>query len=118
MIYKFFKGHLIKESKLFWTFLCLSIASPLIAIFVPIRPDGIDLENWFSRSGAAMVVFALFAEAKAIRVSKMLNASGFRTKEYEQFIQDHRYYSVYINKLAFILLGVGTFIWGFGDLCI
>ena len=57
-----------RERALFVFFSFLSILAPIAALIVPWRPEDIELGNWFSRSGAAMVVFALLAETKAINI--------------------------------------------------
>lgn len=118
MVYKVFQGYLKSASRAYWIFIFLAFAVPMMALLIPLRPDGVDLPNWFSRSGAAMVVFALLAEAKAISISKMMNASGVRTRSYEAFIDEYILYSIQLNKIAFFTIAMGTLIWGYGDLLI
>jgi hypothetical protein len=47
----------------FFIFASLAVLAPIMALLIPaLKPNHIEIGDWFARSGAAMVVFALLAE--------------------------------------------------------
>ena len=106
--------------KLFLLFCGLSVATPFAFIFIPsFMPETETLESWFQRSGAMMVVFALLAESFAIGFEKHLfPKSGFGVKGAQAARVKYFKYPKIMNALAFVLIAIGTFIWGFGDLIV
>lgn len=116
MVYQFYKKLLRKyQIKFLWLALA-SISAPFIALLVPIRPESIDLENWFARSGAAMVVLALLSETYAIKMLNIFNPSGTEELGLNEFRQDYFEQTIMLNRIAFLLIAIGTLIWGYGDL--
>ncbi len=107
-----------KECIRFLIFTLLATLAPILALTIPWRPVDIELGNWFSRSGAAMVVLALLAEANAIKVFNIFNPSGFVETGFNEFHKEYFYWPSRLNKTAFTLIAIGTLIWGYGDLLV
>lgn len=113
---KMYEGMLSKERIRFFFFACLAIAAPFFAFFVPWRPEHVDFGSWFSRSGAAMVVLALLAEANAIKIFNIFNPSGFPEVGFNEFKAKNNHWPALLNQTAFTLIAIGTLIWGYGDI--
>jgi di/tricarboxylate transporter len=105
-----------KERVWFGIFIFLAICAPILAYFLPWRPEGLSLSNWFSRSGAAMVVLSLLAEANAIKVFNIFNPSGFARRGINEFRAKYYDWPSAMNRTAFTLIAIGTLIWGYGDI--
>ena len=108
-----------KETGLFRLFSGLAVLSPLIALIVPWMPEEETLCSWFQRSGSIMVVFALLAETTALRFQKALfPKSAFSNKEVEAARKTYWKHPAIMNSSAFLLIAIGTFIWGYGDILV
>lgn len=107
-----------RERVRFFIFAIAAICAPIAALVIPLRPEGITLDNWFSRSGAAMVVLALLAEANAFKIFNIFNPSGMVSIGFNEFHQKYWTWPARLNKAAFILIAIGTLIWGYGDLLV
>jgi hypothetical protein len=105
-----------KELIYFFLFTLASISSPVCAYVIPWMPQGESLPSWFQRSGAGMVVFALLAEARAISLFQLLNPTGFGSRELSAAKEIYDRHPASLNMLSFILIAVGTLIWGYGDI--
>ncbi|RYV01532.1 hypothetical protein SOPP22_14205 [Shewanella sp. OPT22] len=105
-----------KHSKLFYVFTVLSILMPILAITIPWIPQDETLATWFQRSGSAMIVFALLAEAKAIEVHNILNPSGFVGLGFDDAQSKYYKHPAMFNLSSFTLIALGTLIWGYGDI--
>lgn len=108
-----------KRELLWFCFFSLcAIAIPLVSLLVPFRPDGIALDNWFSRSGAAMIVFALIAESNAFKIFTIFNPRRMVGDGFNDFRTKYHKWPNILNKTAFLLIAFGTFIWGYGDILV
>ncbi|KJZ09589.1 hypothetical protein TW85_21855 [Marinomonas sp. S3726] len=107
-----------RERLRFSIFALLAIIAPVVALVIPIRPEEVSLDNWFARSGAAMVVLALLAESNAFKIFNLFNPSGMVEVGFDEFRRKYWGWPARLNKTAFILVAVGTLIWGYGDLLV
>ncbi|CAI8763310.1 hypothetical protein EMIT043CA1_160086 [Pseudomonas brassicacearum] len=82
----------------------ISIASTAYAGLLNPVPD--EPSPCFARSGALITVLAIFAEQT---VSKMI-------ARMHSGIQLHVRWLVYPRRCAFVLIILGTIVWGYGDL--
>lgn len=105
-----------KERVRFFIFTILAVSAPFASIYIPWRPENIDLGNWFSRSGAAMVVLSLLAEANALKIFNIFHPSGFVDISFKDFEEKFNKWPALLNKIAFTLIAIGTLIWGYGDI--
>lgn len=112
----FYITQLKKESKYFYTFTALAICTPIVLFFLPWIPEGETAGSWFQISGSAMVVFALLAEARAVNVYNILNPSDFVDMGFDKAREQFGKHPVKFNFSSFILIVLGTFIWGYGYL--
>ena len=107
-----------KESLWFYIFTILAIMMPLLSLIIPIKPSSEELSSWFQRSGAAMVVCSLIAESKAISIYNILNPSGFVVLGFNEAERQFKNRPMLFNRISFLIIAVGTLIWGYGDLMI
>lgn len=89
---------------------------PILALLIPWQPAGETLSSWFQRSGSAMVVFALLAEAKAIDIYNTLNPGGFVEKGFNEAKAAYANHPAKFSFSSFVLIALGTLIWGYGDI--
>ncbi len=94
----------------------LAVLAPIAFLLVPWLPPGETLKTWFPRSGALMVVFSLLAESRAISTYNILNPSGIVEVTFKDAKEKYGSRPAVLNSTAFVLIALGTFIWGFGDL--
>lgn len=100
-----------------WWLIALAILAPIVSLVAP-HPTlrDVDLGSWFSRSGAITTVFALLAEAVAVRAKLSITPPGFGwnglNEQRQKFIPK-------FNKadfVVFVLVVTGTLIWAYGDI--
>ena len=108
----------LKERKLFLIFISLSIIAPFLSLCLDCRPENETLGSWLQRSGSVMVVLALLAEMRAYQMLDVFKPSGFVGETYSEVQEKYLPQVKLFNFLAFILIAVGTLIWGYGDLLV
>jgi hypothetical protein len=101
-----------------WILLSISFISTLIIpdLLIALKPEGESIYQWFSRSGAIMTIFALYAANLTNRLSteinrdiieeELVNHDGTRMFKKRLWVTD---------ALVLVLTVVGTIIWGYGD---
>ena len=99
----------------FIIFSLLSVLVPILSFLIPWIPEGETTGSWFQRSGAAMVVFALLAEARAVNCFFILNPSGLAECGISEADEKYSKYPKLLNIISFSLIAFGTLIWGYGD---
>lgn len=104
------------ELRYFVGFFVLAIASPIAAFFIPYVPEKETFFTWFPRSGSVMVIFGLLAEARAINCFFILNPSGLAKKGIKEAREKYEKYPTILNITSFVIIALGTFIWGYGDI--
>jgi hypothetical protein len=107
---------ILKERKWFILFCLLSFLFPIFALTEIFKPINESLGVWFQRSGATCVVFAIFAEFKAVKMSKVLDPSGFVSTSYDTAVKKYHFQVQAFNYIAIFLVVFGTFVWGYGDI--
>lgn len=101
----------------FWFIITLTISVPFIAASLSeFKPDKISDPEWFARSGSIMVVFAMLAESKVLEMLNLFRPVGFVETGFTEFREKYYRKASFYNSLAFILMGTGTVIWGYGDI--
>jgi len=105
-----------KHRLLFLLFSILALLTPIIAITVPLLPAEESLSKWFQRSGSFVVILALIAESNAIAIYNILNPSGFVSTSFEEINNQYGSLPSKYTKISLLLIALGTFIWGYGDL--
>ena len=113
---KDYTGEFVKNRLVFLIFAFVAVLVPLFALFIPMKPESVSSGEWFARSGAAMVILALLAETQAIAVYNLCNPSGIVANSFIPFKKKYGHWVGKLNTLALVLIAVGTFIWGDGDL--
>lgn len=89
-----------------WLLVLTAIGIASAAYVGLLNPVPSEPGPWFARSGALVTVLAIFAEQT---VSKML-------ARMHNGIQLHVRWLVYPRRCAFVLIILGTIVWGYGDL--
>jgi hypothetical protein len=102
-----------------WAFvLCLcAVIPPLVSLPGSFRLQAVQADTpgqWFERSGAVMTVFAVFAQFKAGSIATMI-AGGTFAESWEAYHKYKRYQAA-VAVLSLVLVGIGTVVWGYGDL--
>ncbi|MDC9724326.1 MAG: hypothetical protein PSN44_00185 [Gammaproteobacteria bacterium] len=105
-----------KESTYFYIFTALAVLVPFAAVFIPWMPEHETIATWFQRSGSAIVVFALLAESRAINVYNILNPVGFPETDFDNARKQYNKHPAMFQISSFILIAIGTLIWGYGDI--
>lgn len=100
-----------------WGLITLAILAPVTSLIAPqpILRD-VDLGGWFSRSGAITTVFALLAEAIAVRAKLSITPPGFGWKGLNE--QRQKFIPMFdkADLVIFLLVITGTLIWAYGDI--
>ena len=105
----------IKQAILWAFVLCLcAVIPPLFSLVGSFRPQAEPPGQWFERSGAAMTVFAVFAQLKAGSIATMI-AGGTFGESWEAYHKYKRHQAV-AAVLSLVLVVIGTVVWGYGDL--
>jgi len=107
-----------KESKYYLVFSVFAILIPVLSLVVSWMPEGETAASWFQRSGSAMVIFSLLAETRAINLYNILNPSGFVEVGFDDAKEKYNKHHVAFHTSSFILIAIGTFIWGYGDILV
>jgi hypothetical protein len=107
-----------KEFKYYAIFSALALITPLIALFIPYMPENETLFTWFQRSGSAIVVFGLLAEARAVNCFFILNPAGFGDIGINEARAKYLKYPAALNISSFSIIALGTLIWGYGDILV
>jgi hypothetical protein len=96
--------------------LCLcALLPPLFSLTGIFRPEDEPLGQWFQRSGAVMIAFAVLAQFKAAGIATTMIAGGTFAETWEAY---HKYgrFQVLAAWLSLVLVVIGTLIWAYGDL--
>lgn len=107
---------ILKDRRWFFVFIILSVALPMLSITGVIKPENESIGDWFSRSGSTVVVFALYAEARAVRMLSVINQGGMVDLTHEATRRKYFFQIRCFNILALSLIVIGTIIWGYGDI--
>lgn len=107
-----------KERFYFAIFFFLAIAAPICAYNTPLTwlPKEDSLGAWVQRSGSVMAVFGLLAESRAVNSFFILNPNGYTVTGIKEAKEKYGRYPAILNSIAFLLIAIGTFIWGYGDI--
>lgn len=93
----------------------VALLTPFIACLLSgLRPFNETIPEWFQRSGSIMVFIAATSEFNALRFSGLFNAMVL-DKEQSLLKQDNEDSFNFIQTYSFILMSIGTLIWGYGD---
>lgn len=71
-----------------------------------LKPDGEDIATWFQRIGSIIVIVGLFSEIKI---------EGINTLIFEHKLDSIKSKTKLYRLLSWIVLILGTAIWGYGD---
>ncbi len=97
--------------------IAVAILVPVFSIFFSyLRPANDTPAEWFQRSGAIVVVLALWVELHNNTIGVFLNSVGDDFTGYICILQKEfkaRY--VCIVRMGFIVAVLGSVIWGYGD---
>lgn len=92
-----------------------SVASPFFVYLL--RPESQEAAQWFQRSGAIMVVLALLAELRVVTIDRLIVARDHSFLYCHMYIeQKYRTKLTFVNYASYLVVAIGTAIWGFGDL--
>jgi hypothetical protein len=108
---EYFERQLMKSILTSWILLFTAVIVTVLAYHGFLMPDIDTPAIWFQRSGAFVVLIAIFAEIYFISEPKSIS-DNFDIKAREK-----RKTLIKISNVANLSLGViGTIIWGYGDL--
>jgi len=97
-------------------FIATAVSLPLIALTGILKPEAEELSIWFQRSGALMVLVSSLSEYHAFQ---MLNTFSPVEMANQPELTSKVNYCNQAKKLiivAAICIGIGTVIWGYGDI--
>lgn len=89
-----------------WGLLSAAIIVAVAAYIGALNPRIEQPGEWFARSGALVTVLAIFAELVIAKMFARMHVG----------IQPKVRWLVYPRSIAFIVIVIGTFVWGYGDL--
>ena len=93
-----------------------AVALPVVLLFIPWRPAGDDLFEWFQRSGAITVILALYAEFAVVGLYQVITPAGFASNKSNRLRKRYRQYPYVMSLIVLGLTVVGTFISSYGDI--
>lgn len=95
--------------------ICLALATPTLGLLGVFKPDTETMAIWFQRSGAVMTIFALLCTTGMSSALKGLTPPG--ASDLDLIDAEKKYGGEYafMDRVAFWLTIVGTFVWGYGD---
>ena len=102
--------------------LIFSILAPILAWGNVLNFCGEPTSSWFQRSGALMVLFAVWAEFNIFRVGYLSNPISDDTKSWWDYViteeLNFKFSGIvsYIKYATALVAISGTFIWGYGDI--
>lgn len=96
--------------------LLVSISVPFLSIYGVLIPENEQLSAWFQRSGSLSVLFAALTEYKLFKLHGHFYPTGLLPEDAYRFRQKYGAIYTSYNILAAVMVLVGTFIWGYGDL--
>lgn len=80
------------------------------------RPSADDPEVWFQRSGALLVAFGAIVEFMLLSINGAVNPSGSSGEQHLEMARKYQLKYRIMSYVAFVVIFVGTVIWGYGDL--
>jgi hypothetical protein len=99
--------------------LLIAVAVPVLSFLETARPIGESLGVWFQRSGAITTVFSMFAAALIKVLVARLHVPGTWGDDDGCAVLDQFKVRLDVaNKMSFVLIVVGTIVWGYGDVII
>ena len=108
----------INNREIFVLFIALSLLFPGLALLEVLLPEGEKLPIWFQRSGSLMVLFGVIAEYYALRMSDLFFPVEMQGeplyKDKVRFTKQSKICAI----LAAFVIGLGTVVWGYGDLIV
>jgi hypothetical protein len=109
---------LINKEVAIWAILiALSLITPILACFF--KPSSETLNIWFQRSGAITVVLSLLAEIKSNSIEKIAIVKEHTFLYCNMYLKSCYEFKVkIINYSTYLVVAIGTIIWGYGDLLI
>ena len=111
-----YEQRFLKERRLFIIFAVISIIAPLLSLFDFLRPVSETFATWFQRSGSIMVVLAFISEMRSYQMFDVFKPAGFVSTTYAETEKKYSSQVTVCNIIAFILIAIGTLIWGYGDI--
>ncbi|MDI4654241.1 MULTISPECIES: hypothetical protein [Pseudoalteromonas] len=111
-----YEQRFLKERRLFIIFAVISTIAPFLSLFEFLRPASETFATWFQRSGSIMVVVALLSEMHAYQMFDVFKPDGFVNTTYAETEKKYSPQVKLCNIVAFILIAIGTLIWGYGDI--
>jgi hypothetical protein len=96
----------------------VALLIPLLALITPVSwlPVKETLGTWIQRSGSCMAVFGLLAEARAVNCFFILHPRGLPSESINEAIKIYDKHPKRLNLISFLVIAMGTLIWGYGDI--
>lgn len=101
---------------LFWIFIVMSIAVPVIGLAACFNLSSEAHSAWFQRSGSLVIACAVVAEYFAVSVFTTLNPNGFVSVGYKEFKEKYGALPARYTRIVLVLVVMGTLISGYGNL--
>ncbi|RNL61411.1 hypothetical protein [Zhongshania marina] len=109
-----------KEAKKYRTlallFIGFYILIPILALMGAMKPESEALGIWFQRSGSVMVLFASIAEFFSVKMHGVFNPAHLTNEPLFNTKLKFSLQSFKLMAVSAVLIGLGTLIWGYGDI--
>mgnify|MGYP001762254488 CR=1 FL=1 len=107
--------HIRVETTKLFCFVLAGLISPLIMQML--RLESQDPSLWFQRSGSIMVVLALLAELRVLTIDRLIVARDHSFLYCHMYIEQKYLIRLkVISYVPYVVVALGTVIWGYGDL--
>lgn len=94
----------------------LAVGIPLAAYNAWLIPISETEGSWFQRSGSLAVLFAVWMEYNLMKVNEYITLPGIAVSEQIRVSDKYKRTYKVLQYSAIVLVFIGTFIWGYGDL--
>ena len=106
------------KKELWWSvpLLILLLIVPFLSFSNILNYSGDSNQVWFQRSGAVMVILAVWIEIKLFAINGDVFPSGLITEQEDRLSKKYQSKYQIVKYLGFVGAVSGTLIWGYGDL--
>lgn len=107
---------IIKTQRICVALMVLVAPMFVIGYFSLLIPECEKSEIWFQRSGSVLVALGAIIEFNLLSINGDVNPSGSSGREHIAMSKKHQRLHRILTISAFIVIFLGTVIWGYGDL--
>lgn len=97
-------------------FVVISALIPILALLGVMKPEAEALDSWFQRCGALIVFFASIGEYFSLKILSIYSPGEEAGLPDTPRKSHDCSQAQLLSVVSFVMIGLGTLIWGYGDL--